>query len=67
MEFETGGRKIVRQIKGGCGLMSTHDLRLTVGLGEVSKIDTVTVHWPSGKVTTKKDVAVDVELHLTEE
>ncbi|MBI1322440.1 CRTAC1 family protein [bacterium] len=67
VEFESGGRKIVRQVKGGCGLMSSHDNRLTVGLGEVPKIDLLTVRWPSGKVTTKKDVAVDGELHLTEE
>lgn len=67
VEFESGGRKISRQVKGGCGLMSSHDNRLTVGLGEVSKIDLLTVRWPSGKVTTKKDVAVDGELHLIED
>ena len=67
VEFESGGRKVVRQVKGGCGLMSTHDNRLTVGLGGVSEIDALTVRWPSGKVTTRKDVSVDGELHLIED
>ena len=47
--------------------MSTHDPRLTIGIGTVSKLDELTVRWPSGKVTTLKDVAVDQELHLIEE
>jgi hypothetical protein len=67
VELKLGDRTIVRQVKGGCGLMSTHDPRLTIGLGEVSKIDELKVHWPSGKVTTRNNVDVDQELHLIEE
>lgn len=67
VELKLGGRTIVRQVKGGCGLMSTHDTRLTIGLGEVSKIDELIVRWPSSRVTGRQNLTVDQELQLTEE
>ncbi len=53
VEVEAGGRTLVRQVKGGGSVQSSHDPRLLIGLGPVgaSGIGRVTVRWPSGIVT----------------
>ena len=65
MQFQ-GARKIVRQRKGGCGLMSTHDPRLTIGLGDQAVVEQITVYWPSGKQSRLTQVQSDQELTVTE-
>lgn len=67
VEMKLGDRRIVRQVKGGCGLMSTHDNRLTIGTGMSATIDELTIRWPSGKVTTHKAVEADREHVIVEE
>ena len=37
------------------------------GLGKIARIDTLTVHWPSGRVTTAEQVAADQVLIVTEQ
>jgi len=59
VEVVAGGRTIYRQRKGGCSMESANDPRLTVGLGTADTVDTLTVRWPSGAVTTLKDLKVD--------
>jgi hypothetical protein len=44
--IEAGGRTMQRQISGGRGYLSQSELVLTVGLGEATKIDKLTVRWP---------------------
>jgi hypothetical protein len=39
--------------------MSASDRRVHFGLGTATKIDTLTVRWPSGQTDVKKDVAAD--------
>ncbi len=46
------------------GYMSSVDHRLHFGLGEISKLDSILVLWPSGKMTKLQDVDVDQLLHL---
>jgi enediyne biosynthesis protein E4 len=46
------------------GYMSSVDHRLHFGLGEISKLDSVLVLWPSGKMTKLQDVDVDQLLKL---
>jgi hypothetical protein len=41
------------------GYLSSVELPLTIGLGDASKIDELTVTWPSGSTTELKDVAAD--------
>jgi hypothetical protein len=57
VEVEAGGWTIVRQRKGGCSLESSNDPRLLIGLGAVTKVDRVTVRWPSGAVSVREHLA----------
>jgi hypothetical protein len=52
VQIVADGRTIIRQRKGGCSMQSTNDPRLLIGLGSVTKIDRVTITWPSGTVST---------------
>jgi hypothetical protein len=44
------------------GFQSSVDYVLTFGLGELNAVDSVTVEWPDGRVSTAKDVRADQRL-----
>ena len=46
------------------GFQSTMDHRMNVGLGKVTRIDTLEVRWPNGRLTQLPNVAVDQMLTL---
>jgi hypothetical protein len=48
---EAGGRVIHRLQKCGHSLMSSHDPRILVGVGQAEAVDGVTIFWPSGTVS----------------
>jgi hypothetical protein len=54
-----GGRTQTRFAKGGGSYASSGDRRLVFGLGEVGRVETLTVHWPGGTKQEWTDVAVD--------
>jgi hypothetical protein len=49
----------VEQSKGGMGYMSASDPRILFGLGKRSKIESLEITWPSGKVDSLKNVPID--------
>jgi hypothetical protein len=49
VEVTSGGRTRVSYRVAGSGYMSQDDGRLFFGLGANSNVESVTVHWPSGK------------------
>jgi hypothetical protein len=54
----TAGVRIqVHSVAGGGSYLSHHDPRPHFGLGSAGKADTVEVRWPSGKITTRRDVS----------
>lgn len=64
---KAGALRHTKQLLGGTSYCSASDLRLLFGLNEAGKVDEVEVRWPSGKVTTLKDVAVNRYLTIKEE
>ena len=56
-----------KQLLGGTSYCAASDQRLLFGLGQIEKLDAVTVHWPSGIVTTSKDVAIDRYVTIRED
>ncbi|MFO0909155.1 MAG: CRTAC1 family protein [Isosphaeraceae bacterium] len=59
VEVECGKTRLQRQRKGGESYLSVNDPRLHFGLGAATKVDRVTIRWPSGVVSTLDSVAVD--------
>ncbi len=61
-----GGLTLVRQVEGGTGVGCQNSATLHFGLGADAKATQVDVRWPSGGVTTVKDVVGGQVLALTE-
>ncbi len=59
-------RTLVRQVEGGTGVGCQNSGVLHFGLGAVKTVPELIVTWPSGKVTTLKDVAADKLLVVQE-
>jgi hypothetical protein len=53
-----GSETQTREIKAGNSFASSSDVRAHFGLGACRQVDEIVVRWPSGKVSTLKDVAV---------
>ena len=56
-----------REVKSGSGYLSQNDLRLHFGLGDATRIDTLTVRWLCGKVQTLQDIEMNRVLVISEE
>ena len=67
VRIRTGDRIQVREVDGGNGYSSQSSRRLSFGLGETSRVDTVEVRWPSGLTRTWRDVQADQLLTVIEE
>ena len=55
----SGGMTQTDEVRSGGSYLSQNDLRLHFGLGQATKIDSVVVHWPSGKVETLGGLVAD--------
>ena len=54
-----GGVTQTDEVHSGGSYLSQNDLRIHFGLGASDKIQSVTIHWPSGRVETLNNLAVD--------
>jgi enediyne biosynthesis protein E4 len=45
------GQQQVQEVSGGSGFCAQNQRRLHFGLGSAATVDTVTIRWPSGKIT----------------
>jgi hypothetical protein len=54
-----GSRTLVDEVRSGSSYISNSDMRVHFGLGAVTKIDWVEIHWPSGLTERFADLAVD--------
>ena len=66
VEVRAGGVHSLRVVDGGSGFCSQNGRRVHVGLGGEDRIESVTIHWPSGRRQVLEDVAVDVVHHIVE-
>jgi len=61
------GRKIQSgEVRANSSYLSASDPRLHFGLGAETKLDAITVHWPSGKVSKLGPQAADKEIVIKE-
>ena len=66
VEIEAGGMRQADEVRANSSYLSASDLRVHFGLGTASRIDRITVRWPSGQVDTLRDQAVDRVLVVKE-
>ena len=60
------GRTLVRQLTAGDGYQASNERRLVFGLGTETRVDALTVHWPSGYLQSFANVSANSELMLVE-
>jgi hypothetical protein len=65
--ISAGDRQRSKELHGGTSYSSASDQRFLFGIGNNEKIDALTVRWPSGQVTTSKDVAIDRYVTIRED
>ena len=57
--IHAAGVRQIAEVRGGGSYLSQNDLRLHFGLGKSTKIDTIEIRWPSGKVETLESLPAD--------
>lgn len=62
----SGSLRRTKQLLGGTSYCSASDLRLSFGLAKNSQADEVTVRWPSGMTSTRKNVSVNHYITIKE-
>jgi hypothetical protein len=66
LELLAGGRKQIAERSAGSGYLSQDDGRIHFGLGAATKVDKLTIHWPSGQDQVLENLAVDRVLTVEE-
>ena len=56
---KAGSRILVDEVRSGSSYVSNNDMRVHFGLGAVTKIEWVEIHWPSGLTERFAELAVD--------
>ena len=59
LKLFAGGMTQTEEIHSGGSYLSQSDMRVHFGLGTATKIDSLEIRWPSGKVETIKDLDAD--------
>jgi hypothetical protein len=66
LTLDVGGRKLLRVVKGGTSYLSSSDRRVLFGLADKDRVGRLSVRWPSGKVQTWDNLAIDRYWRLVE-
>jgi hypothetical protein len=53
------GTRLVHQVQAGSSYLSSEDPRVHFGLGGATKVGALTIRWPNGKVTRRRDIPAD--------
>jgi hypothetical protein len=67
LELEAGNMTCRRQLFPAKSYLSSVELPVTFGLGQLDHADVVTITWPSGKVSTMKDLKADRSCRIEED
>jgi hypothetical protein len=59
LKLVAGGITQTEEIHSGGSYLSQNDLRVHFGLNQATKIDSLEIRWPSGKVETIKELEAD--------
>lgn len=67
LKLEAGDRTLWRELYPVCSFLSQMPSLVRFGLGDASRVDRLTVYWPSGKVQTFADLEPDRHIKITED
>ena len=67
VEVVAGDLKQIDEVRAGSSYASMHSLDLEFGLGKKTRIDAITIFWPSGNIQVIENVDVNQILTITEE
>lgn len=66
VSITAGRRRMFSQILGGTSYCSASDPRLIFGLGKSLTVESIEVRWPSGQLSTLKNVRINQYVRITE-
>jgi hypothetical protein len=64
--WQAGGQKRSRLKTGGGSYLASHDPREVLGLGLATKVDSIEIRWPSGKVDTLSNLPLNTYVKVVE-
>ena len=64
--IDVGGRRQTQWLNAGDGFHASNERQLTFGIGRATRVDRMTVSWPSGLVQDFSDLPADQEFILVE-
>src|SRR5216683_1803699 len=64
--IHAAGIKQFSEVRGGGSYLSQNDLRQHFGLGTATKMESVEIRWPSGKIETLQNIAADAIYTIVE-
>lgn len=66
LEIDFGNETRIKHHFGGGSYASTHASTLHIGLGDVTRVPAITVHWPSGATQVLKELDADRRYRIVE-
>jgi hypothetical protein len=66
VELKAGGSVQIAEVRSNSSFESASDPRLHFGVGQALTVDSIIVHWPSGKTDQIRSQKVDSELVIEE-
>jgi hypothetical protein len=66
IKLKIGQRTLVDEVRSGSSFLSNNDMRVHFGLGSATRIDSIEVRWPSGRVESFANTPIDSFTTLTE-
>ena len=67
MTLQMGNLSITKETRSSSGYLSSHDPRVTFGIGQYQKIESLTIYWPSGSVQRLENISVNQQITVVEE
>ena len=58
---------LTKETRSSSGYLSSHDPRVTFGIGQYQKIESLTIYWPNGTVQRLENISVNQQITVVEE
>ena len=65
--LQMGNLSITKETRSSSGYLSSHDPRVTFGIGQYQKIESLTIYWPNGTVQRLENISVNQQITVIEE